>query len=340
MSTSATAGFDESALPPNTLAIYGDLLNVVGSRMRANPQAKITLTGCNNGREGERRNTRLSRNRANAVRDYLVTTWGIDTKRIRVKARNLPAEAPSTESVEGQQETRRVEISSDTYAVLAPVRWQSVEHSVSTPNIVLRPTVESGAGVNRWSLAVTQGNESVASFDGTEAPPAELTWELDTTRLPQAGCNVDVRLEVEDNIGQKRTAEVALPFETETVTTEVIEQQGNRRIDRFSLILFDFKKSDIGSDNRRILDIVREAITPRSRVTIYGFADRTGSPEINRELALDRCTSVKNALSGSLRGIPVNLEAVGSDRLLFDNDIPEGRNYCRTVQIVVETGID
>jgi hypothetical protein len=34
------------------------------------------------------------------------------------------------------------------------------------------------------------------------------------------------------------------------------------------------------------------------------------------------------------------LEAVGSDRLLFDNDLPEGRNYCRTVQIVVETGMN
>jgi hypothetical protein len=30
---------------------------------------------------------------------------------------------------------------------------------------------------------------------------------------------------------------------------------------------------------------------------------------------------------------------VGSDKLLFNNDIPEGRNFCRTVQIVVETGL-
>ena len=75
-------------------------------------------------------------------------------------------------------------------------------------------------------------------------------------------------------------------------------------------------------------------------MTIYGFADRTGSAEINRELAMDRCVSVRDALARSLRGVPVELEAVGSDRLLFDNDLPEGRNYCRTVQIVVETGLD
>jgi hypothetical protein len=38
-----------------------------------------------------------------------------------------------------------------------------------------------------------------------------------------------------------------------------------------------------------------------------------------------------------VRDIPVALEAVGSDVQLFDNALPEGRNLCRTVQIVVET---
>ena len=233
-----------------------------------------------------------------------------------------------------------MEISSDTYAVLAPVRWQSVDQSVSTPIIALLPDVRSDAGVRRWSIDVTQGSESYASFKAEGAPPESVDWTIDTTRIPEAGRDVDIVLAVEDRAGQTRSARAQLPFDTETRTTEIVEQKGNRRIDRFSLILFDFKSSDIGTENQRILDIVREAISTRSRVTIYGYADRTGSPEINRELALDRCNSVRNALDRSLRNIPVQLEAVGSDRLLFDNDLPEGRNYCRTVQIVVETGLE
>ncbi|MBE0645950.1 MAG: OmpA family protein, partial [Bacteroidetes bacterium] len=293
----------------------------------------------NNATGAERNNRTLSQRRAEAVRDYLVSVWKIDPKRIRVTARNLPQEAPSVDAIEGQEEARRVEISSDTYAVLAPVRWQSVEQSVSTPTIVLRPDVTAEAGVNHWSISVTQGTTSFASFGGNEFP-GPVEWQLDTTRLPEAGRNVDVVLKVEDRIGQTTTARVALPFETETRTTEVVEQRGNRRIDRFSLILFDFKSSAIGNENQRILDIVREAITPRSRVTIYGFADRTGSTEINKKLALERCESVRAALGSGIRNIDVQMEAVGSDRLLFDNDIPEGRNYCRTVQIVVETGLN
>ena len=85
---------------------------------------------------------------------------------------------------------------------------------------------------------------------------------------------------------------------------------------------------------------MKRAITARSKVTIYGYADRTGSQEINSKLALKRCRSVQKALGASLRNIPVDLQAIGSDRLLFDNDIPEGRNYCRTVRIVVETGME
>jgi outer membrane protein OmpA-like peptidoglycan-associated protein len=339
LSETETGDFDETNLPNNTLGIYADLLNVVGTRMRANPAARLTLTGCNNATGAERNNRALSQRRAEAMRDYLVSVWKIDAKRIRVIARNLPREAPNVDAVEGQEEARRVEISCDTWAVLAPVRWQSVEQSVSTPTIVLRPEIIAEAGIRRWAVRVTQGESNFASFNGEDFPQP-MEWQLDTTRLPEAGRNVDIELSVEDRTGRIGTSRVVLPFETETRTTEVVEQRGNRRIDRFSLILFDFKSSVIGSDNQRILDIVNQSISPRSNVTIYGFADKTGSSEINKKLALERCEAVRNALGASIRDINVQLEAVGSDRLLFDNDLPEGRNYCRTVQIVVETGMN
>ena len=76
--SATTVSFDESRLPNNTLAIYADLLNVVGRRLQQHPQAHITLTGCNNATGSERNNRRLSRSRAEAVRDYLVGTWAID----------------------------------------------------------------------------------------------------------------------------------------------------------------------------------------------------------------------------------------------------------------------
>jgi outer membrane protein OmpA-like peptidoglycan-associated protein len=215
-----------------------------------------------------------------------------------------------------------------------------VEQSISTPVLFLKPSVRSEAGVARWSVDVRRESESYISFSDQGEPPAELEWRIDTTRIPPAGSVVTASLTVEDRAGQVRSTTVSLPFETETRTTEIFEQEGDRRIDRFSLILFDFRSSDLSGDNKRILDIVSEAITPRSRVHIYGFADRTGNPELNRSLAMDRCVSVQRALGSRLDGIDVQLHAIGSDRLLFDNDIPEGRNYCRTVQIVVETGLE
>ncbi|MAT40555.1 MAG: hypothetical protein CL946_13240 [Ectothiorhodospiraceae bacterium] len=335
-----TRSFDETNLPNNTLDVYSHVLNIVGSRMLANPEANVTLTGHNNMTGEERNNTTLSRSRADAVESYLTDVWNIDPSRITVRARNYPREAPERESIEGQQEARRVEIESDTYAILAPVQWEDVQRKLITPNISFKPDVTSEAGVRTWNLLVTEGETELALFDGTGDMPAAIPWVIDTTAPPEAGSNLLAELEVQDNAGQTRRAEFEMPVGQEVRTREIVEEREGKRIDRFSLILFDFQKSTIGAENRRILEIVKNAITPRSRVTIYGFADRTGNPEYNRNLAMERCQSVQRALGGALANIPTTLEAVGSDRLLFDNDIPEGRNYCRTVQIVVETGLE
>lgn len=330
-----TGEFREASLPNSTLDIYRHLLNIVGSRLRAHPTATITLTGCNNANDGERNNTALSRRRAEAVKDYLVRTWGIAPARIAVQARNLPKEAPDRTTLEGREEARRVEISSTSPEILRPVQWRAEEQRVQAPTVVLAPRVESEAGVALWNATLEQRGVRLASYEGSGTVPAELAWRIDSSNVPAIDVPITARLAVRDRAAQTREADTVFVVRQSTDTEELFEKEGGRRIDRFSLILFDFNKSNIGPENARILDIVRQAIKANSRVTIYGYADRTGNPELNRALAQARCESVQRALGIS----GARIEAVGSDRLLFDNDLAEGRNYCRTVQIVVETGI-
>jgi flagellar motor protein MotB len=120
------AEFDERALPMQTLQLSAHLLNIVGARLKQLPQARLTITGCVSNVGEEQGNLALARRRAEAVRDYLVRVWGIDSSRLVLRARLLPAAPSNPATPEGQEENRRVELSSATWELLAPVRLAEI----------------------------------------------------------------------------------------------------------------------------------------------------------------------------------------------------------------------
>jgi outer membrane protein OmpA-like peptidoglycan-associated protein len=111
----------------------------------------------------------------------------------------------------------------------------------------------------------------------------------------------------------------------------------DKRTEKYSLLVFDFDKSTITSSQRKILEKVKERIMPNSMVTISGYTDRTGEVDYNRDLALRRCQEIQKILN--VNQTNSIMKPIGSDVLLFDNDTPQGRSYCRTVQITIETPV-
>ena len=84
--------FEESKLK-GSLEKYYHVLNIIGSRLRKNADARIKIVGCNSNRGAEQGKTDLSRSRAESVRAYLKYIWGIESSHMTVEARNLPAVA-------------------------------------------------------------------------------------------------------------------------------------------------------------------------------------------------------------------------------------------------------
>ena len=76
-------------------------------------------------------------------------------------------------------------------------------------------------------------------------------------------------------------------------------------------------------------------MTLNSTVTITGHTDRVGDPGVNMKPSQDRAPAVAAALTGTTP----TTRGLGESQLLFSNDLPEGRFYCRIVDIVVETPI-
>lgn len=328
--------FEENLLPWNTLKIYENLLNIVGKRLKQNPKESIVLVGCNSNTGAEANNLELSRKRAEAVRDYLVNVWGIDSKRITIKARNLPEKMSNPTIPEGIEENQRVEIYSKDWKILQPVRLSQIQRTSNPPFVEIFPEIVSDSPIKGWNIGIEQSGTLLREYSGVDLP-AKIVWNVEEEPIPKMEEPVAIKLSTVDILDQKSVSSRSLQIEQKTIKKKREQLLGDKRIEKFSLIVFDFDKAEILPQHIPILNEIKKKIAPNSKVTISGYTDKIGEAGYNKELALRRCLAVKNFLG--LPDVQVVLEPIGNEILLYDNDIPQGRSYCRTVQITIETPV-
>lgn len=92
------------------LPIARQKLNSVAEALQdGNPQRAVVIEGHTDSRGAEQSNLKLSQDRADSVRDYLVER-GVENQRIRTVGRGEEQPVTSNDSVEGRANNRRVEI--------------------------------------------------------------------------------------------------------------------------------------------------------------------------------------------------------------------------------------
>ena len=329
--------FSENDLQSKTLEIYSDLLNIVGSRMKNYPNTTITITGCNNNQTpSEINNQKLSIDRANTVKDYLISTWEIESPRIKIRRQNLPPSPGNGAVSDGIIENQRAEISSDDFEIVQPVFLKKISKTANPPEIIIKPVVKADAGLRNWDLSVTQDNKQLRNYTGEDLPDS-IVWKVETEPMPSSEDDVAILLTANDNESQKKSAIDNLRISQKTIRKKRVELKDDKTIQKYSLILFDYDKSDLTPNHIKVLDLIKKEIKPGSRVEITGYADRTGEPEYNRELAKRRAEETQKQLL--VAGADYKIIPVGSDELIYDNDNPQGRSYCRTVKIKIETPV-
>ncbi len=332
-----TDEFSEEYLPWNTLDIYSDLLNIVAKRMKENPEAILTITGCNKDAGIEENNLDLSRERAMAVRDYFMRVWGFSDDRFEIDVRNKPGNPGNIEVVDGQIENQRAELSSYDPDILAPVNLEEVERVANPPQVLIDPTIKADARIKNWVLDVEQEGANIRQWTGSTTPES-ITWTVGKEPVPKYKTPLKINLTASDVYDNQTSISKQLEIDQLTIRKKRRELRNDSTIERFSLILFDFDKATLKPAQRRVLQDIRERIEPESKVIIKGYADRTGEADYNRELARRRIQNAQRFL-----GVEENkLETypIGSDELLYNNDIPEGRGYSRTVQIIIKTPVE
>lgn len=336
---SAPEQFDTTALEFSALAVHSDLLNILGQRMKRFPEGSIVITGCNGGVD-ENNDGGLSQRRAEEVRRYLRDVWAIRPERIQLKSRDLPEHPSNTATADGREENSRAEIAATDPRLLAPVVLRSVDRTITPPMLECTPELLSPVSLSTWHLLLkgvgnTGRNGTVVLLDtGAAGMPVPVRLQPEGYELVDDSLLVG-QLTVTTDDGQTAVAEQRIPLRQLTIT----RRQGDSatvEIERFSLVLFDYNSADIDVVNHRILQQVRQRVRPASRVRIVGYTDRTGDPDYNKKLAARRCREVQRLLGME----DALIETVGSDRLLYDNDLPEGRMYSRTVHIIIETPVE
>lgn len=324
-----------------TISTYFQILNIIGKRMLENPGESLTITGNNSNMGKEKGNIELSNKRALAVKKYLTDVWKIPENRLILKKpQNLP-DKPSLPEKDPDKtaENRRVDLYSD--KLLEPIVVTDTMFIINPQTIRFNLYAKANAGISNWKLyaiGMIKSDDKVYSGVKSLELPESIDWNIEENYLfiPRTQKNVDYYLQVTDNNDKTyRTVSKSIPVKYEQNISHIKEIEADKQLERYNLIFFDFNKSDITNRDLALIDIIKSSIHNNSFVRIYGYADRTGNASTNLKLSKDRAERVQAALglnSKNSKVIPV-----GSKTLTFDNNLPEGRFYSRTVIVEIET---
>jgi outer membrane protein OmpA-like peptidoglycan-associated protein len=77
-------------------------------------------------------------------------------------------------------------------------------------------------------------------------------------------------------------------------------------------------------------------------IEVIGHTDVVGLYEHNQKLSVRRSNTVHKGIMRKTKGKFAKLikRGVGEDEPLYDNSLPEGRFYNRTVQVIIRTPIE
>lgn len=336
--------FSEENLNSNIFEIYHHTLNVIAKRLRENPRAQIIIAGYSSGFGLDKQDEVIWQKRASVVRDYFVDVWKVDVRQIRIEQRDPETrEEASLSFSDVVAENQKVQIFTRDLQLLRPITLSEIEKIANPPQIGFEITASSENGLESYSLVLSHGNAEIRNFSSDTLNSAEklneqILWNIAVEPIPVLEEVVNATLIVKDKQQQTQRVSDRINIVQRTIKHKRDLIIDDMKINRYSLILFDIDKADVTDLQEEILKEVKNDIQPNSRLFISGYADRTGNVAYNEQLARRRCENVNRIINPGNR-LNVTLDVVGSSRLLYENDSPEGRAFSRTVIIEIHTPI-
>jgi outer membrane protein OmpA-like peptidoglycan-associated protein len=321
------------------MAVYHNIMNILGDRMRKNPNTTITLSGAsdNNPTEGKLM--------ADNVKNYLVTNYDINPSRIYTIGTDKP-EIPS-EKPGGTKELdllkagdRRVDISSSSSDMMMQVGGANSPY--------LKPVQIAAYNENPLDthviFTVAKGNELLDSWNVNMTDEKGVTQHYGPYTQDQAtvpgktilGTDAYGNYKVEMVGKTKAGLTIRKESSVSLIKADETKQEGLR----YS-IMFDFDQSKTKDVYEQFLiDVVAPLIKDNAIVDIHGHTDIIGDEKYNLKLSVERAKEAQTILERALnkagkKGVKFESAGFGEDLNMspFENNLPEERFYNRTVII-------
>ena len=321
------------------MAVYHNIINILGDRMRKNPNTTITLSGAsdNNPADGKLM--------ADKVKDYIVSNFDIDPSRINTLGTDKPA-IPS-EKPGGTKELdllragdRRVDISSNSSEMmmqvgganspfLRPVEILAYNENPLDSHVIF--TVDKGNELlDSWSINMTDEKGVKQSYGPFSQDQATVPGKTILGTDDYGNYKVEMVGKTKAGLTIRKESSVTLIKADET------KQEGLR----YS-IMFDFDQSKTKEVYEQFLiDVVAPLIKDNAIVTIHGHTDIIGDDKYNLKLSVERAKAAQAILQGAInkagkKGVKLEASGFGEDLNMtpFENNLPEERFYNRTVII-------
>lgn len=334
---SQSGQFSLSTLQPDALEINRSSLDIIGTRMGQYPNANLTITGTIDNKK-EKSNKAIAKERAEFAKGYLTTNYNVQEDRITTKGSGLPTKASSVRDPEGIAENRRIEFTSNEPRLFDPILITGENQRVATPDVVeFLPHITSSDSIAAWRLDLSQAGKPIKVLRGNSQPNS-IQWTISPNELTNKEMPVGYSLSVTTVNGAEKHISGTIPVEYISISKKKAEELSDKTISKYSLVLFDFDKSDISDADMELIEKqILPAIKFNSTVDIYGYTDRIGDDNYNQKLAEKRANAVKKVLSGKVNSATYNVHGVGESVSIFDNASPIGRQLSRTVQVYVTT---
>lgn len=311
------------------MEVYYNVLNVIGDRMRRNPEIMISLFGAS--KQGKAVGAEM----AKTVKDYLVNVFGINPNRILTFGQDKP-EIPSHQPGGTRdlslvlEEDNRVDIKSGNLDLLMPVKIMTIQEDPIDADVVFRVD-DARNTLASWSIEIINNEGKSRTF----GPFTSKQERISGNQI----------LEKAD-IGDFKVVFVGKTTDGSTITKEqnlrLAKAEGPEEQPglRYS-ILFEFDQSKtVATYDKFLSEVVVPNIPEGASVVIHGHTDIVGEESHNLKLSNSRAQEAMNVIQRELRKagksrVKFDTYGFGEDprRAPFENRLPEERFYNRTVII-------
>jgi outer membrane protein OmpA-like peptidoglycan-associated protein len=335
-----TAIVNPSGRSARQMAVYYNVINILGYRMVKNPGANVTLVGSSE--KGTEDGTEMSE----SIKTYLVSVFEINASRITTKGQlkpSIPSEQPGAtkELVLLREGDRRVSIESNSPdllmefqagpdAPLKPLEIVTVQEAPIDSYVTIDAT-GAGQAYSSWSLETTDPDGKVKVF----GPYTQEKVSIPGKSIMGTRSEGDYKVKM---IGKTKSGSI----EEKVTTTHMVLWTPSKTDEglRYS-ILFEFNKSKaIAMYEKYLTEVVTPRIPKNAAVIIHGHTDIIGEESYNLNLSLDRANEVKGIIEKALsdsgrKDVKFEVHGFGEDESMsaFENKLPEERFYNRTVII-------